>query len=144
MGYCDADTRVYVDVLDPLYVAPGPIVVASTYLQCRIHRLRVCPSIQLGPPVRPICYALGMPWCTTKPPRVRELVGVFGCCCCCVNWCATSLVWGSLRVAVAIQHIAQHATWYCTVQHPCSLQQSATISNIYLALCQHHLGDTCI
>ena len=32
MGCSDADVRVYVDVLGPLYVVPGPIVVASTYL----------------------------------------------------------------------------------------------------------------
>ena len=101
MGYFDADVRVYVDVLGPLYVVLGQYCIASTYIQCGIHRLRVCPGMELGPPIRPVCYALGMPWCTTRPPRVRELVGVFGCCCC-VDWCATSLVWGSVRVAVAV------------------------------------------
>ena len=28
--------------------------------------------------IRPVCYTLGMPWSTTRPPRVRELVSVFG------------------------------------------------------------------
>ena len=32
MGYSDADVRVYIDVLGPLYIVPGPIVVASTYI----------------------------------------------------------------------------------------------------------------
>ena len=30
MGYSDGDFRVYVDVLGPLYVTPGSMVVAST------------------------------------------------------------------------------------------------------------------
>ena len=32
MGYSDANVRVYVDVLGPLYVIRGSIVVASTYI----------------------------------------------------------------------------------------------------------------
>ena len=99
MGYTDAAVRVYVDVLGPLYVVSEPVM----YIQCGIHRLRVCPGMELGLPIRPVCYALVMPWCKTRPPRVRELVYIFGCCCyCCVDWCATSLVLGSVRVAVAV------------------------------------------
>ena len=130
MGYSDADVRVYVDVSEPQYLA-------FTYLQCGIHRLRACPSIQLGPPIRPVCYTLGMPQCTTRPPRVRELVGVFGCCC--VNWCATSLVRGSVRVALAVQRLAQHATLLSTAQHPCALQHNATTGITYT---QHCAGST--
>ena len=32
MGYTNDTVRVYVDILGPLYVIPGPIVVASTYI----------------------------------------------------------------------------------------------------------------
>ena len=85
---------------------------------------------------------LSMPWSTTRSPRVRELIGVFGCCCC-VTWCTTSLVWGSVRVEVAVQRIAQHTTSHSTAQHLCVLQHKTTTGNIYLALCQQHLGDTC-
>ena len=63
-------------------------------------------------------------------------------CCCFVDWCLTSLVQGSVRVAVAIKHIAQH-TSHSTTQHPRELQHSATTGSIYLALCKQHLGHTC-
>ena len=85
-----------------------------------------------------------MPWCTTRPPRVRELVGVFGCYYY-VDWCAASLVWGSVRVALAVYHIAQHATLHSTAQHPCALQHNATtgithIPSIVLAALELQLG----
>ena len=32
MGYSNIDVRVYFDVLGPLYVVPGPIVVGSNYI----------------------------------------------------------------------------------------------------------------
>ena len=67
---------------------------------------------------------------------MRELVGVFGCCYC-VDWCATRLVWGSVRVALVVQHLAQQATSCSTAQHLCTLQHNATgithISSIVLA-----------
>ena len=77
------------------------------------------------PPISPVRYSLGMPWCPTRPPRVRVLVGVFGSCFC-ANWCATSLVQGSVRVAMAVCCAAQHATLHSTAQHPCALQHNAT------------------
>ena len=78
MGYSNALGRVYVDVLGPLYVLPGPIV-------DNIHFYRVWEVQVVGmpwqlarPPISRFCYSLGMPWCSTRPPRVRELVSVFG------------------------------------------------------------------
>ena len=56
----------------PCKLILGQYYIASTYISCGIHRLRVCPDIKLGPPIRPVCYTLGMPWYTTRPPRVRE------------------------------------------------------------------------
>ena len=87
-----------------------------------------------------------MPWCTTRPPRVRELVGVFGCCCC-VNWCVTSLVWGSVRVLLAVQRLAQHATSCSTAQHLCVLKHNTTTgithipSIVLAALGGQHCGS---
>ena len=101
MGYSDVDVRVMLMNWAPCMSLLGQWCIASTYIQCGIHKLRVCPGMELGPPMRPVCYALGMPWCTTRPPRVRQLVGMFSCCCC-INWCATSLLRGSVRVAVAV------------------------------------------
>ena len=43
-----------------------------------------------------------------------------------VDWCATSLVQGVVRVAMAVCCAAQHATPHSTAQHPCALQQSAS------------------
>ena len=56
---------------------------------------------------------------------MRELVGVFGCCCC-VDWSVTNLVRGSVRVALAVQRLAQHAVLHSTAQHPFALQYNAT------------------
>ena len=93
------------------------------------------PQHIVSPPISPVCYTLGIPQCTTRPPRVIELIGVFGCCCCCyccVGWCATSLVRGSVRVALAVQHLAQHAALCYTAQHPCTLQHNATTGIIHI------------
>ena len=77
------------------------------------------------PPIYPVCYSLGMPWCPNRPPRVSLLVGMFGCSCY-VDWCATSLVRGGVRVAVAVCYAVQHATPHSTAQHPYALQYNAT------------------
>ena len=61
---------------------------------------------------------------------MRELVDVSGYCC--VDWCVTSLVRGSVRVALAVQRPAQHATLRSIVQHPCALQYNATTGIIYI------------
>ena len=75
---------------------------------------------------------------------MSELVVVFGYYCC-VNWCVSSLVWGSIRVAVAVYHIAQHATLHSIAQHLCALQHNATkvityISSIVLTTFGGQLG----
>ena len=49
---------------------------------------------------------------------------MFGCCC--INWCATSLVQGSVRVAMAVWRVAQYATLCSIAQHTCALQHNAT------------------
>ena len=51
MGYSDADVRVYVDVLGPLYVIPGPN-------SCSIHLLIVWDT-----------QAEGMPQHIARPPN---------------------------------------------------------------------------
>ena len=51
----------------------------------------------------------------------RESVDVLGCSC--VNWCVTSLVRGSVRVAMAGQRVAQHATPCYIAQHTCGLHE---------------------
>ena len=112
-----------------MYWAPcmlylGQQFIASTFLIWDTQAEGM-PQHVARPPIRPVCYTLGMPWCTTRPPRVRELVGVFGCCCC-VDWCVTSLVQGSVRVALAVQHLVQHAISCSTAQHLCVLQHNAT------------------
>ena len=56
---------------------------------------------------------------------MRELVGVFGCCCC-VDWCATSLMQETVRVALSVQHLAQHEILHAIAQHLCALQHNAT------------------
>ena len=77
---------------------------------------------------------------------MRELIGVFGCFCC-VDWCATSLVRGSVRVAVVVQRLVQHATLHSTAQHPCALQHNDTtgithIPSVVLAKRGGQLGAT--
>ena len=126
MGYSDADVSICIDVLGPLYIVPGPILVASTYLQCGIHRLRVCPSMQLGPPTSPICYTLGI-HLVHQAPKGEGFSWCIWLLLLMCNWCATSLVWGTLRVAVAVQRLTQHSTPHSTAQHPCALQHNATI-----------------
>ena len=42
---------------------------------------------------------------------------MFGCSCP-VDWCVTSLVQGSVRVAMAVYYAAQHATPHSTAQYP--------------------------
>ena len=101
MGYSDSDVRVYADLLGPLYVVPGLVMYSIHLYPVWDTQAKGMPWHEARPPNRTYCYTLGMPWCTIRPPRVRELVGVFGCCYC-VNWCVTSLVWGSVRVAVAV------------------------------------------
>ena len=94
------------DVLGPMYVVSGPTVHCIIQLSSvwDIHRLRARPSIVARPLISPVCYALGMPWCTTRPLGIRESIdSVFGCSC--VDWCATSLVRESIRLAMAVQHI---------------------------------------
>ena len=49
MGYSDVVVRVYIDVLGPLYVLPGPAVDAPTFIEYGMSRLRVCPGIYPGP-----------------------------------------------------------------------------------------------
>ena len=50
MGYFDADVRVYIDVLGPLYVVPGPLMYS-------IHLYPVWDT-----------QAEGMPWHKARPP----------------------------------------------------------------------------
>ena len=119
------DARVYVDVLGPLYVFPGPVLYSIHFYWVWDAQAEGMPWHLARPPISPVRYSLGMPWCPTRPPRVRVLVGVFGWYCC-VNWCVTSLVWGSVRVAMAVCCAVQHATPHSTAQHPCALQHNAT------------------
>ena len=59
----------------------------------------------------------------------------------------TSLVRGSVRVALAVQCLVQHATSRSTAQHPCSLQNNATTgiahipSVVLAALGRQHCGN---
>ena len=46
--------------------------------------------------------------------------------------CATSLVRGSVRVAMAVRCIAQHAIPCSTAQHTCALQHNATTGIIHI------------
>ena len=77
---------------------------------------------------------------------MRELGGVFGCCCC-VDCCATNLVQGSVRVAMAVQCLVQHATSCSTAQHLCVLQQNVITgithipSIVLVALGGQHCGN---
>ena len=45
----------------------------------------------------------------------------------------TSLVWGSVRVAIAVRCTAQHATPHSTAQHTCALQHNATTGIIHIS-----------
>ena len=78
MGYSDVVVRVYVDVLGPLYVLPGPVVDGIHFYQVRDVQAEGMPWQLARPPISPVRYSLGMPWCPTRPPRVRVLVSVFG------------------------------------------------------------------
>ena len=78
MGYSDTPARVYVDVLGPLYVLPGPIVDGIHFCQVRDVQDKGMPWHLARPPMSPFYYSLGMLWCPARPPRVRVLVGVFG------------------------------------------------------------------
>ena len=91
----------------------------------------------------PVRYSLGMPWYYTRPPGVREFISVFGCSYS-VNWRATSLVRGSVRVAMVVCCAAQHATPHSTAQLPRALKHNASQVYIYLALCWQHLGDNLV
>ena len=123
MGYSDAPVSVYIDVLGPLYVLPGPEVDdIHFYWDSQAEGM---PWHLARPPISLVHYSLGMPWCPTRPPRDRVLVVVFVCSYC-VDLCATSLVRGSVRVSMAVCCAAQHATLHSTAQHPCALQHNAT------------------
>ena len=78
MGYSDAPSRVYVDVLCPLYVLPGPIVDGIHFYRVRDAQAEGMPWHLARSLISPVSYSLGMPWCPTRPSRVKELVGVFG------------------------------------------------------------------
>ena len=78
MGYYSVVVRVYVDVLGPLYVLPGPEVDGIHFYQLRDVQAKGMPWKLARPPISPVCYSLGMPWCLTRTPRVRVLVSVFG------------------------------------------------------------------
>ena len=45
MGYSDAPARVYVDVLSPLYVLPGPVVGSIHFYQVWDAQAEGCPGI---------------------------------------------------------------------------------------------------
>ena len=91
MGYSDVDISVYVNMLGPLYVFPGPEVDGIHCYRLRDAQSEGMPWYLARPPIKLVHYSLGMPWCPTRSPRVRVLVGMFGCSCC-VNWCLISLV----------------------------------------------------
>ena len=78
MGYSDVVARVYVDVLGPLYVLPGPVVDGIYFHQVRDVQAEGMPWQLARPPISPFRYSLGMPWCPTRPLRVRVLVSLFG------------------------------------------------------------------
>ena len=59
MGYSDADVRVYIDVLGPLYVVPGPVVYS-------IHLYLMWDT-----------QAEGMPWHGASPP-IKTYLLCFG------------------------------------------------------------------
>ena len=121
MGYSDAFVSVYVDVLGPLYVRPGPIVDGTHFYRVWDVQAKGMPWHLARPPISHVSYSLGMPWCSTRPPRVRVLVSVFGWYCC-IDWWVTSLVRGSVRVTMAVCCAVQHAIPHSTSQHPCELQ----------------------
>ena len=138
MGYTDITIRVSVDMIGPLYIILGSIVLQHPIIQCRKDiQAKGMPQHIARLPYRPACYALGMPQCITRPPRVRESISVFGCSC--VHWCATSLVRGSVRVAIANQHQAQHATLLSTAQHTCGLH--VKYHNKYSIYTQHFASN---
>ena len=78
MGYSDADFRAYVDVLAPLYANYGPVLYSIHLYVVWDTQVEGMPWHGARPLIGPVCYTLGMPWSTTRPLRVRELVGVFG------------------------------------------------------------------
>ena len=78
MRYSDIDSRVYVDMLGPLYVLSGPVVDGIHFYQVRVVQAKGMPWHLARPPISLVHYSLGMPWCPTRPSRVRVLVGVFG------------------------------------------------------------------
>ena len=125
MGYSDVVVRVYVDELGPLYICPGPLVDGIHFFRMRDVQAEGMPWKSARCPISPVRYSLGMPWYSTRPPRVREFFIVFGSSCP-VDWCATSLVRGSVRVAMAVCCAEQHATPHSTAQHPCALQHNAS------------------
>ena len=52
---------------------------ASTFIECGMSQAEGMPWHLPRPPIRPVHYSLGI--ClgvSTRPPRVRVLVGVFG------------------------------------------------------------------
>ena len=114
MGYTDVGVRVSVDMLGPSYVVTGPTVLQHPTILYDIHTGLGHALACSQAPNSPVFYAQGMPWCTTRPLRVREQIFVFGFCY--INCCATSLVQGSVMAAISVQCIAQHAK-------PCSTAQ---------------------
>ena len=78
MGYSDVVVRVYVDVLGPLYVLPGPVVNGIYFYRVWDVQAEGMPWNLARAPISPVCYSLGITWCPSKPPGARVLVGVFG------------------------------------------------------------------
>ena len=130
MGYTDIIIRVCVDILGPLCVLLGPIVLQHPINLCGVYT-GCGPALSCGQaPNSPVYYALGMPWCATRPLRMREQIGVFGYSC--VNWCANSLVQGSVGVAMLCS--AQHSMQHYTLQHSIHMgwTQNATTGIAYI------------
>ena len=78
MGYFDVVFRVFVDIFGPLYVFPGPVVDGNHFYRVWDVKAKGMPWNLARAPLSPVCYSLCMPWCFTRPPRVRVLVSVFG------------------------------------------------------------------
>ena len=104
-------------MLGPFYVHIGPIGVATHLERVWDVQAEGMPWHEARPPISLVRYSLGMPWYSTRPPRVRECFSVLGCSCP-IDWCVTSLVQGSVRVAMAVYCVVQHATPHSTAQHP--------------------------
>ena len=63
MGYSDVDVSVYVDVLGPLYVLPGPVVDGHpTFIRVWDIQAEGMPWYLARPPISHVRYSLGMPW----------------------------------------------------------------------------------